>query len=80
VEQELLTFPEHLSSPVVFSGVRVARSLVFCISVFVLFLAFVFSVLRFTVSDYPFGISKLFLLMNGSCLLNMLDRFNACSF
>jgi hypothetical protein len=29
VEQELLTFPEHLSSPPVFSRVRVAQSLVF---------------------------------------------------
>jgi hypothetical protein len=28
VEQELLTLPEHLSSPPVFSGVRVSRSLV----------------------------------------------------
>ena len=28
VEQELLTLPEHLSSPSVFSGVRVTRSLV----------------------------------------------------
>jgi hypothetical protein len=28
VEQELLTIPEHLSSPLVFSGVRVTRSLV----------------------------------------------------
>jgi hypothetical protein len=28
VEQELLTLPEHLSSPPVFSGVRVIRSLV----------------------------------------------------
>ena len=31
VEQELLTLPEHLSSPPVFSGVRVTRSLVFCV-------------------------------------------------
>ena len=31
VEQELLTFPDHLSSPQVFSGVRVARSLVLCV-------------------------------------------------
>jgi hypothetical protein len=31
VEQELLTLPEHLSSPPVFSGVRVTRSLVLCI-------------------------------------------------
>jgi hypothetical protein len=29
VEQELLTLPEHLSSPPVFSGVRVTRSLVY---------------------------------------------------
>jgi hypothetical protein len=30
-EQELLTLPEYLSSPPVFSGVRVTRSLVFCV-------------------------------------------------
>jgi len=30
-EQELLTLPEHLSSPLVLSGVRVARSLVLCV-------------------------------------------------
>jgi len=28
MEQELLTLPEHLSSPPVFSGVRVTQSLV----------------------------------------------------
>ena len=50
----------------VFSGVRVARSLVFCVlfcrSVFViLFLVIILSVLlRFTASDYLFGIFKLF--------------------
>jgi hypothetical protein len=50
VEQELLTLPEHLSSPPVFSGVRVTRSL-----------AIVLSVLRrYTNSDCPFGIFKLF--------------------
>jgi len=32
VEQELLTLPEHLSSSPVFSGVRVTRSLVLCVS------------------------------------------------
>ena len=58
MEQELLTLPEHLSSPPVFGGVRVAGSLVsrvmFCISLFVLFLlAVVLSVLRFTTPDYP---------------------------
>ena len=31
VEQELLTLPEHLSSPPIFSGVRVTRSLVLCV-------------------------------------------------
>ena len=31
VEQELPTFPEHMSSYPVFSGVFVARSLVFCV-------------------------------------------------
>jgi uncharacterized membrane protein len=65
MEQELLTLPENLSSPPVFSGVRVTQSLalcvMFCRSLFVL-LAIVLSVLlRFTDSDYPFGIFKLFL-------------------
>jgi hypothetical protein len=32
VEQELLTLPEHQSSPPVFSGIRVTRSLVLCVS------------------------------------------------
>ena len=31
VEQELATLPEHLRSPPVFSGVRFARSFVFCV-------------------------------------------------
>jgi hypothetical protein len=31
VEQELFTLPEHLSSPPVFSGVRITRSLVLCV-------------------------------------------------
>ena len=31
VYQELLTLPEHLCSPLVFSGVHVAQSLVFCV-------------------------------------------------
>jgi hypothetical protein len=51
-----------------FSGVRVTRSLVLCTCfvdyclVFVLFLmAIVLSVLRYTDSDYPFGIFKLVL-------------------
>jgi hypothetical protein len=60
VEQELLTLPKHLSSPPVFSGVRVTRSLVLCVcfvdrclAFCTLFLAIVLSVLlRFTDSDY----------------------------
>jgi hypothetical protein len=68
VEQELLTRPEYLSSPLVFSGVRVTRFLVLCVmfcrSFFVLLffflLAIVLSVLRFTDSEYPFGLFKLF--------------------
>ena len=38
VEQELLTLPVHLSSPPIFSGIRVTRSFVyvFCRSLFVL--------------------------------------------
>ena len=67
VEQELLTLPEHLSSPPVFSGVCVTRSLVLCVCLliivcpFVLFLlAIALSVLlRYTDSDYPFGIFKI---------------------
>jgi hypothetical protein len=31
MDQELLTLPEHMSSPPVFSGVRVTRSLVLCV-------------------------------------------------
>ena len=67
VEQDLLAYPGYLSSPPVFIGNCVARSLVFCVmfcrSLFVLFpLAIVLPVLlRFTASDYPFGIFKLFI-------------------
>ena len=59
MEQKLPTLPEHLSSPPVFNGVRVTRS----VCPFVLFLlAIVLSVLlQYTNSDYPFGIFKLFL-------------------
>jgi hypothetical protein len=65
--QKLLSLVEHLSSPPVFSGVRVTRSFVLCVCFvdscpFVLFLLIiVLSVLRITDSDYPFGIFKLFM-------------------
>ena len=71
-EQELLTLPKNLSSPPVFSGVRVTRSLVLyvcfvdrCLSFCTFSLAIVFPVLlRYTDSDYPFGIFKLFWLIS----------------
>ena len=71
VEQELLTIPEHLSSfPVLVGFVLLDLSFyMYVLSIvvcpFVLFLlAIVLSVLRYTVSDCPFGISKLFLTTN----------------
>jgi len=63
--------PEHLSSPPVFSGVYVARSIFFCevFCIYIVFcpvviflLAIVLYVLRFQDYDYPFAIFKLFLL------------------
>ena len=70
VEQVLLAHPEHLSSPPVFSGIRVAWSFVFCVmfcrSLFVLFhLVVALSLLWFTASDYSFGIFNLFLSSSG---------------
>ena len=66
----MLTLSEHMSSSSIFSRVRVAQSLVFCVvfcrslfcSFVIFLLAIVLSVLlRFTASVYPFGIFKLFL-------------------
>ena len=65
VEQELLTLPERHE----FTPVRVTRSLVLsvcfvdrCLSFILFLLVIVLSVLlRYTDSDYPFGIFKLFL-------------------
>ena len=75
VVQELLTLPEHLTSSPVFSVVRVIRSLVLCVCFVDRFCLFVFfnsvlSVLRFTDSDYSFGIFK----------LSLLARFNTASY
>jgi hypothetical protein len=64
-EQGLFTLPEYLSSPIpIFSGVCVARSLVFCV-VLRRWLLVLFSfgivlsaILRITASDYPFDIFK----------------------
>jgi hypothetical protein len=71
VEQDQPTLPQNLSSPSVFSCVSVTRSLVFCVmfyrSLFVslsfFLFAIVLSVLRFTASDYTFGILDLQLLI-----------------
>ena len=60
VEQDLLTFSENLSSSLDFSVVRVAQYLVFYV-VCCGSLSFRLFVLRFTASDYPFRIFKLFL-------------------
>jgi hypothetical protein len=75
VGRELLTLPYHLRSPPVFSRVRVSRSLIFCVivvcpfpfchcivcpsSIYGIWLPLWY--LRFTVSDYLFGIFNLFL-------------------
>ena len=64
--QELLTLPEHLSSPPVFSGVRVTRFLVLYVCFVCPFELFLFDIVlsvlfRYTDSDHPFGIFKLFL-------------------
>jgi hypothetical protein len=58
-----------MSSSLVFSGVRVTRSLILCVcfvdrclSFVLFFMAIVLSVfLRYTDSDYPFSVFKLFL-------------------
>jgi hypothetical protein len=56
------TFPEHPSSTSDFSGVRVTLSLVLCVCFVDRCLTIVLSVLlRYTDSDYPFSIFKLFI-------------------
>ena len=77
MEHELLTLSKHMSSPPVFSVNPIARSCVYCVmfcrSLFVLCLfclVIVLSVLRFTDSDYPFGIFKLFLQQFGQNYCN----------
>ena len=80
VEQELLTIPENLSSPPVFSGVRVTRSLVLyvcfvdrCLSFCTFLLAIVLSVLlRYTDSHCPFGIFKTLLMVLNAIFNNIL--------
>lgn len=59
VEQELLSNPEYLSSPLVCSGVRVPQSSVFCVvlCLFFFLLAIMFAALiQITASSYPLDI------------------------
>ena len=66
-EAELPTLPKHLSSPPVFSGVRFDQSYVFCVvfcrSLFVLFLLIIVlsALLRITAFDYSTSIFNLLL-------------------
>ena len=81
MEQELATLPEHLSSPPVFSGVHVTRSLALCVCFIYCCLFFCpcsfghCVVCSFSIydSDYPFGIFKLFLLL--IIVLSVLFRY-----
>jgi hypothetical protein len=81
MEQELLTLPEHPSSPPAFSGVRVNRSLVLCVCFVdrcLTFCTFSFGhyvVLQYTASDDSFGIFKLFLVQSSLTLLEVLFFF-----
>ena len=69
MEQELLTLPEHLSSPPVFSGLCITRSLVLCVCFVdrcLSFCSFSFGhcvVYSSSICGFwlPFGIFKLFL-------------------
>jgi hypothetical protein len=75
MSQELLSIPKHVNSPPIFSGVHVAQPkvvcVVFCRSFLLTIFGFYFLLvnailsvrLRFTASDYPFGILDLQLLI-----------------
>jgi hypothetical protein len=80
VVQELLTLPEHLSSPPVLSAVRVTRSLVLYICFVDRPLNFFFSPLCALVlsSGYPFGIVKLYLRKQLSVVSRIADFLLWC--
>ena len=95
VEQEQLTLPEHLRSPPVYNGIRVALSLVFyimfCRSLFTSLPFFSFGhflsiLLLLTASDNSFGTFKLFLQLAinkyNTLFLNKYASFNLhfCAF
>jgi hypothetical protein len=61
--QELSTLLEHMSSPPVFSGIRITRSLVLCVCFVdscLSFCPFSFGHCFVCPSDYPFALFKLF--------------------
>ena len=65
---------EHLHSPVI-SGIRVTRTLV--VYVFFSFWPIVFSILRYTDSDCPFGIFNLFLVKSRDLTIELLTISSA---
>ena len=81
VKQELLTRPEHMSLPPVSSECScypifsfLCNFVYILVCPFVLFLLpIVLSVLRFTDSEYPFDISKLFSRKNKGLLLFLMS-------
>ena len=78
VEQELLTTPEYMSSTPGFQWISCCSTCVMLgRSLFVLFpLAILSPVLRFTASDYLFGILKLFFAPLRWCLFLCRNRIN----
>jgi len=83
VEQELPTLPEHLSSPPVFSGVRVTRSLVLCVvfcrSLFVLLYFFLWPLCCLSFFDLRNLITPL-VSSNFSYLISLLLLISADSY
>jgi hypothetical protein len=82
-DQELLTFPEHISPPPGFSGVRVAPSLVFCVvfcrPLLVLFFTISLSVVQFTVFNNPIIIVKRLLSRKNTISAMGFDPGTSCS-
>jgi hypothetical protein len=78
VEQEMLTIPEYMNSPPCFLWIsRCSTCVMLCRSLFVLFpLAILSPVLRFTASDYLFGILKLFFAPLRWCLFFSRNRIS----
>jgi hypothetical protein len=70
VEQKLLTLLEHMGWPTVFSGVRFARPLVFC----VVFRRSLFVLLFFFCVVYPYSIHRLWLPFGIFKLFNLFLR------